>query len=202
MAHAAPPGDEPGRIDWAGLLKDSFGRSFWFFVAFAAAMAGFCYAVLGPAAFFAAIDEDMAQLADLVPRVTAAQYLAGMIWVLLPREKVAQFLNRNQGRRGLLIAAAAGAITPGGPASAFPFLVMFAVSGADRGILVTYITSWAILGLQRIVVWDIPLMGIDFSALRFVVSLPLPFIAGVIARRLPLDVTTDLEGRARKVGGA
>lgn len=195
MANAAPPGDEPGRIDWTGLLRDSFGRSFWFFVGLAAAMAVICYHVLGPDDFFAAIARDRELLGDLVPRVAAAQVVAGMIWVLLPREKVSRFLQQNRGRKGLVIAAAAGAITPGGPASAFPFLVILAGSGADRGILVTYITSWAILGIQRIVVWDIPLMGIDFSLLRFLVGIPLPIIAGLIARRLPLSVSLDKLGK-------
>jgi hypothetical protein len=79
----------------------------------------------------------------------------------------------------------AGLITPGGPASAFAFLAILAAAGADRGILVTYITSWALLGMQRIVVWDIPFMGMEFSVLRLLISVPLPIVAGLIARRLP-----------------
>ncbi len=185
--------DEPARerIDWPELLRQSFGQSFWFFVALALGMAGICYLVMGPVAFAEAVARDRDLLADLVPRVTAAQILAGMLWVLLPRERMSRFLKRNQGRRGLLIAATAGAVTPGGPAAAFPFLVILASSGADRGILVAYITSWAILGIQRIIVWDIPLMGIDFSVLRFLVSLPLPIVAGMLARRLPLSVSFE-----------
>ncbi len=179
------------KIDWPELLRQSFGQSFWFFVALALGMAGICYLVMGPAAFGEAVARDRELLADLVPRVTAAQILAGMLWVLLPRERMSRFLKRNRGRRGLLIAATAGAVTPGGPAAAFPFLVILASTGADRGILVAYITSWAILGIQRIIVWDIPLMGIDFSVLRFLVSLPLPIVAGMLARRLPLSVTFE-----------
>jgi uncharacterized membrane protein YraQ (UPF0718 family) len=182
---------QPGRIDWPDLLRESFGQSFWFFVAFAAGMAGICYLVLGPDAFAAAVARDRELLADLVPRVAAAQIVAGMIWVLLPRNKMSEFLRRNQGRRGLIIATAAGAITPGGPSSAFPFLLILAGSGADKGILVAYITSWALLGVQRIIVWDIPLMGIDFSLLRFLIGLPLPIIAGMLARRLPLTVAFE-----------
>jgi len=88
----------------------------------------------------------------------------------------------------LLVAAAAGLITPGGPASAFPLLALLGSAGADRGILVAYITSWALLGVQRILVWDLPFMGAEFSATRFLVCLPLPILAGVIARRLPFRV--------------
>ena len=90
--------------------------------------------------------------------------------------------------RGLIIATAAGIVTPGGPASAFSLLVIVASAGADRGILITYITSWALLAVQRIIVWDLPFMGAEFSAIRFLVCLPLPILAGMIARRLPLSL--------------
>jgi hypothetical protein len=56
--------------------------------------------------------------------------------------------------------------------------------GADSGPLVAYLTSWAILGAQRIFIWEIPLMGLRFASFRFGVSLFLPFLAGMTARRL------------------
>ena len=90
-----------------------------------------------------------------------------------------------------MLATAAGIITPGGPASAFPFLAILAGLGADIGILVAYITSWALIGIQRIIVWDMPFMGADFSLLRLLVSLPLPILAGIVARRLPLTVSFE-----------
>ncbi len=147
-------------------------------------MAAIGYIVLGQDAFTDVIVRDRELLADLLPRVAGAQILAGFVWVLLPRDRMSTFMTSNRGKRGLVLAAAAGAITPGGPASAFPFLAILAGSGADRGILVTYITSWALLGAQRIIVWDIPLMGIEFSIFRLLLSIPLPIIAGLLARRL------------------
>lgn len=183
-----------------GLLRQSFSRSFWLFVLIAAAAAAACYAVLGPEAFAEGLARDRQMLADLLPRVAAAQVVAGLAWILLPRDRVSAFLRRNQGRRGLVIAAAAGAITPGGPASAFPFLAILAGAGADRGILVAFITSWALLGMQRIIMWDIPLMGMDFSVLRFVISAPLPIIAGMVARRLPFTVSLEESPPPEKTG--
>jgi hypothetical protein len=46
-----------------------------------------------------------------------------------------------------------------------------------------------LLGIQRIFVWDLPFMGADITFTRFLVSLPLPIIAGLIAQRLPLTLT-------------
>lgn len=180
------------RKHWTALLKKSFGRSFWMFVTVAAVMAGLCYAVLGQDAFMSVVARNGDLIADLLPRVAAAQVVAGFVWVLLPRDRMSQFMKGNRGKRGLLLATLAGAVTPGGPASAFPLLAILAGTGADRGILVAYITSWALLGIQRVIVWDIPLMGIDFSLLRFLIGLPLPIIAGMLARWLPFSVTLEI----------
>lgn len=180
----APPG-------WADTLRKSFGVSFWVFAAVALLAVGAAYKVLGPSEFSSTLAKNSELLADFLPRVLAAQIVAGFVWVLLPRDRMSEFLRRSSGRRGLLIATVAGAITPGGPASAFPFLAILAGGGADRGVLVAYITSWALLGLQRIIVWDIPLMGIDFSILRFLICVPLPIIAGALARRLPYASVHD-----------
>lgn len=179
--------DSKADVHWRDLFKQAFGLSFWLFVAVAVVTAGICYTALGPTIFADAIAQDFDMLGTLLPRVAAAQIVAGLIWVLVPRERLSQFMNKGRGRLGLLVATFVGIITPGGPMSAYPFLAMLAGSGADRGILVAYITSWALLGMQRIIVWDIPLMGLDFSLLRLAISLPLPIIAGIIARRLPFD---------------
>lgn len=171
--------------DFRSLAKKSFGKSFWIMAALAGVSAAVCFVSLGPDAFKATFREDTGMLADLLPRVIAAQILAALVWILMPRDRVSEFMRRNHGKRGLLLATVAGVITPGGPVSAYPLLALLAASGADRGILVAYITGWALLGVQRIVVWDIPLMGLDFSLLRFCVCLPLPILAGMIARWLP-----------------
>lgn len=185
-------GDEPtDRINWADTVRSGFGRSFWLFVAFAAVMAGICYVLLGPQSFENAVNRNTDLMTAVLPRVIAAQLLAGFVWVLLPRDRLSAFLQKYRGRRGLLIAAAVGAITPGGPASAFPFLAILAGLGADVGILVAYITSWALLGVQRLIVWDMPFMGIDFSLLRLMISLPLPILAAIVARRLPLTFSFE-----------
>ena len=72
-------------------------------------------------------------------------------------------------------------MTPGGPAAAFSLLAVLGGAGADRGALIAYITSWAMLGLQRVLVWDVPFMGAEFSLTRLLICLPLPIVAGLIA---------------------
>lgn len=162
-------------------------------------MAGICYATLGPEVFESAVARDRQMLANTLPRLAAAQVVAGLLWVMLPHDRFSRLLGNHSGHRGLVIATVAGIITPGGPAAAYPFLAIIAAAGADRGVLVTYITSWALLAAQRIIVWDIPFMGIDFSSLRFLVCLPLPMLAGLIARRLPLQMSLKASAQAEAV---
>ena len=129
---------------------------------------------------------DFDLLTSVLPRVFIAISIAALVWFLVPRDRISALVGPNSGMRGLIIATVAGTITPGGPASAYALLAVLAASGADRGAMIAYITAWATLGLQRILVWDVPFMGAEFAILRFAISLPLPVVAGLIARRLPM----------------
>ena len=173
---------------WRDLCRRSFGRSFWGFVIFAIVSATACYTVVGVEAFDEAVDSDIAMVLRTIPRIIAAMLVAGMIWVMLPRDRLTAMIGGESGIKGLVIAAAAGVVTPGGPSAAFSLLAVLGAAGADRGAMVAYIASWSMLGFQRIIVWDVPMMGAEFSLTRFLVSLPLPILAGLIARMLPMKL--------------
>lgn len=176
------------------LLAEGIGVSFWAFAAIAAATGAVVYYFQGPDRFYSTGYDSLASALGMMPRILAALTMAGMIWVLLPRETLSRFIGRSTGLMGLVFATIAGVITLGGPSSAFPLLAVLAAAGADRGILIAFITSWATLGLQRTIMWDLPLMGPEFTMIRMLASLPLPIIAGLIARRIPIELTlkTDL----------
>jgi uncharacterized membrane protein YraQ (UPF0718 family) len=173
---------------WTSLLKSSFGRSFWGFLVFAIITGTICYTVLGRVEFVDALETDVDLFLRILPRVAIALTVAGLLWVTLPRDRVTALIGKESGMRGLFIATAAGIITPGGPTSAYALLAVLGASGADRGAMIAYIASWATLGVQRLLVWDVPFMGAEFSLVRFLVCLPLPIVAGLIARRLPLQM--------------
>ena len=182
---------------WRAFFVAGFGPMFIIFLALAILSGGAVWLLKGREVFEQALGEDLQMLIDTVPRVVAAVGAAGILWVLLPRERLSAMIGHNSGVYGLCLAAIAGAITPGGPTSAFALLAMIGAMGADRGTMVTFITSWATLGLQRILTWDIPMMGFELSALRFVATLPLPVMAGLIARALPITLVLKAESRLR-----
>lgn len=187
------------RLWWREWGKSAFGRDLIGFLAFALISALLVWYVLGPDIFFDAIDDDIGMVLDTLPRVMVAISVAALLWVLLPRDRLAGMLGRESGMKGLVIATFAGTITPGGPSSAYALLAMLGASGADRGTMIAYIAAWATLGLQRILIWDVPFMGEEFSILRFAVTLPLPILAGLLARALPFDLRLRDPGKGGNV---
>lgn len=144
-----------------------------------------CWALKGSAGVASALDRTRDLAGLMLPVILPALMLAGLVQAGVARERITRWLGANSGLRGLALATLAGTATPGGPMAAFPLVLALAAGGADRGALVAYITAWALNGFSRILVWEIPVLGPEFAALRFLASLPLPLLAGLVARRLP-----------------
>ena len=147
--------------------------------------AAFCYAK-GKDIFLSGVDASVSMIIQLVPRMIAAFLIAGFVEVLIPKDVVSKWIGEKSGFKGILIATVAGALTPGGPITSFPFIFALYKLGADFGPLVAYLTAWELLAFQRILVWEIPLMGMHFVSQRLCVSLVLPILAGFIARGIAL----------------
>jgi uncharacterized membrane protein YraQ (UPF0718 family) len=109
---------------------------------------------------------------------------AGLATVLVPRAWIESALGRDSGLRGLLIATGAGMITPAGPFVAMPIGAAMLRAGADTGPVVAYLTAWSLIAVHRLVAWEIPIIGLGLSLLRFGVSLLMPIAAGLLARVL------------------
>jgi len=120
----------------------------------------------------------LTMLGVVLPRLIPALVLAGLLQVLVPEEVVRRYLGPGSGLRALLVATLAGFLTPGGPMVSVPLLVALANSGASLPVLVAYMTSWSLFGIQRIIAWEAPLMGWRFVVVRVIPSLAFPVIAG------------------------
>lgn len=121
------------------------------------------------------------QFAKLVPRMICALIGAGFVAELLPKETIATYLGPQAGYWALPIAAATGLIVPAGPVISFPVAVVFAKSGASSGALITFITSWSLFTLHRVLIYEIPLLGPTFLRMRVISVLVMPFGAGLLA---------------------
>ena len=62
-------------------------------------------------------------------------------------------------------------------------------AGAGAGPIIAYLTAWSLLGLHRLIIWEIPILGLEISVVRFAASLVLPplvgFVGGYIFHSLP-----------------
>jgi len=149
----------------------------------------------GQARFFEILISDFYLFVDILPKVLAACLIASFVAVLMPRETVLRWVGAESGLLGILVAMLAGVVCPGGPITIFPIAAAFVAIGADVGAAIAFITSWTLLGYARVLVWEWPFFGAEFVMWRIVVSLPLPVVAGLLARFFASIAT-------RKAGGA
>ncbi|MDZ7749177.1 MAG: permease [Halofilum sp. (in: g-proteobacteria)] len=170
--------DEPGR---EGEPKGRVTRTTTFFVILALGSASALAWRDGGAELVDALATAATLLLSIAPVIGAALLLGGYVNALLPHDRVARWLGPDSGLRGYGLALLGGVVTPAGPFAVFPILVGLRAAGAGFAVCVVYVTAWATLGLQRMIVWELPFLGFDFVALRIVASLPLPIVAGVLA---------------------
>ena len=136
----------------------------------------------GPEHFLAILGSDFTLLGEMLPKVLAGCLIGAFVTLLLPRELVARWVGHESGFTGLAVAALFGFILPGGPITIYPVACAFLAMGADAGAVVAFITSWTLIGYTRALVWELPFFGSDFVIWRIVAAVPLPIIAGILAR--------------------
>ncbi len=110
--------------------------------------------------------------------------VAGLAESLMPREWVASALGEDSGWKGLLLASAAGAITPAGPFVSMPLAVGMLRSGAAPAAVITFLSAWSLLAIHRLIAWEIPILGASFALTRWALCLVLPVLVGALARVL------------------
>jgi uncharacterized protein len=115
-----------------------------------------------------------------LPRMLFAFAIAGLIQTLVPSDMISEWLGAGSGVRGLLVGTLAGALTPGGPMMHFPIVASLLNSGAGAGPVIAYLTAWSLLGIHRLVIWEVPLLGLEISLVRFVASLIVPPLVGLL----------------------
>ena len=148
----------------------------------AVAAAATVYARDGREHFFTILLGDVTLFGEMLPKVLAGCLIGAFVTLLLPREMVARWVGHESGFMGLLIAAFFGFLLPGGPITIYPVAGAFLIMGADAGAVVAFIVSWTLIGYARALVWELPFFGADFVIWRILAALPLPIIAGVLAR--------------------
>jgi len=121
---------------------------------------------------------------SVLPNLILGFSLAGFLHVLLPKELIATWLGPDTGFKGLLVGSVAGMLTPGAPFTHFPILASFLAKGAGVGPVCAYIAAWSLIGLNRFLVWELPLLGHQVALVRFAASAVFPPLIGWIGATL------------------
>lgn len=132
----------------------------------------------GPPRIGQALGSAASLFLSVLPNLILGFTLAGFLYVLLPAELISRWMGQGSGVQGLCIGTVAGMLTPGGPFTHFPILASFLSKGAAVGPVCAYITAWALIGLNRWVVWELPILGPKVAVVRFLVCLWVPPVVG------------------------
>jgi uncharacterized membrane protein YraQ (UPF0718 family) len=132
----------------------------------------------GPQRVGQAVASGTQLFAGVLPNLVLGFLLAGFLHVLLPQELISHWMGQGAGVKGLWIGTAAGMLTPGGPFTHFPILASFLSKGAGVGPICAYIAAWALIGLNRFFVWELPILGPQVALVRFAVSTWVPPLIG------------------------
>ena len=162
---------------------------FWFMFVASIAVGVYVVYSYGVPRAMAGLSSGGQLLMATLPKMIFAFAVAGLIQVILPTDLISQWIGEGSGVRGLMIGTAAGAVTPGGPMMHFPIVASLMASGAGAGPIIAYLTSWSLIGFHRVIIWEIPILGVEITVARFLASLVLPplvgFLGGVLFHSLP-----------------
>ena len=132
----------------------------------------------GPARVQEALASGAKLFVGVLPNLLLGFALAGFLHVLLPSEMIVRWMGHESGWRGLVMGTVAGVLTPGGPFTHFPILASFLAKGAGVGPVCAYVAAWALLGLNRLLVWELPILGAPIALTRLLASCWVPPVVG------------------------
>jgi uncharacterized membrane protein YraQ (UPF0718 family) len=141
-------------------------------------------AMRGRILFQDGVREGAMDFVRLLPKILLGVVGSGFIAEVMPTNLTGNYLGPESGFLGVGIAVIAGAFTPGGPVVGFSIGAAALKSGAGAPQVIAYVAAWALYAVQRIFIWELPIMPRRLVWLRWVATLPIPFLAAITAMLL------------------
>ena len=117
---------------------------------------------------------------QVLPILIFAMVIAATIQKVVPQELISKWVGAESGFRGILIGAAIGSFTPGGPYVTLPIAAGLLRAGANIGTMVAFMTAWSLIGFSRLPL-EVGIMGWKFAAIRLICTFFFAPIAGLLA---------------------
>jgi uncharacterized membrane protein YraQ (UPF0718 family) len=124
------------------------------------------------------------QFLAILPALTVGILGAGFVAALMPPELAETYLGEGSGAAGYAIAYVIGALTPGGPVVGFALGAAAIKAGASVPIVVVYVTAWALVSLNRLLIWELATVPKKVIVERLIVSAPVPILTGLVMELL------------------
>lgn len=140
---------------------------------------GLMAAVRSKALFREGAAEGARDFVLLLPRILVGVVGSGYIAAIMPQDLITTWIGPQSGLLGITIATLAGAVTPGGAVVGFSVGAAALKGGGGAPQVIAYSTAWSLYALTRLINWEVAMMPARVVWLRAIVSLPLPFLAGV-----------------------
>ena len=116
---------------------------------------------------------------EMLKILPCAFILIGLFEVWVKKETVEKHLGENAGIRGYFWALLLAGTTVGGLYVAFPVAYSLFSKGAKLSVIFTYVGAAAVLRIPM-TVFEASFMGIKFTLIRMLVSLPLILIVSIL----------------------
>jgi len=107
------------------------------------------------------------QAARVRPSGLPAAFIPGFLAEVLPKELVSGLVGQDSGGTGYALAAVAGSILPTGPMVVLPLGAALLQADAGLAQILTLYSAWMLVNVQRLVIWEIPLVGQSMAVRRF-----------------------------------
>jgi len=130
--------------------------------------------------FAAGLRDSLKEFKFIIPRLTVGLIGAGFVAAVMPAGFVESMLGPASGLTGIVIAVVCGFLVPGGPVIAYALAAPALIAGAGLPQIITFLTAWNLYSSNRMLVWELPIMGRRFLVARGLLTLPVPFVVGTV----------------------
>ena len=121
--------------------------------------------------------------------------LMGLLEVWVPKEKIRQLIGSKSGIKGMFFSFLMGTLPTGPLYMAFPMAGSLLDKGARVSNIVIFLGAWAAIKIPQLIA-ETEFLGLQFTALRFILTLTAVIIIGLIMERL--IKTTDIPSLLEK----
>ena len=105
------------------------------------------------------------------PALLLGFLLAGLITVLFPPRVVGRWMGDDAGTKGVLIGAAAGMLSPGGPYVMYPIAAALMHGGAGIASISAFSVARNIFTANRFFVFELPFLGVPLALAKTLATL-------------------------------